>query len=95
MNGRSMKMELDGNINNKENIGEISEKRLEEIKQEFRNFMQIYTINDYKKIEKLMNENTSVSEICEIMGRNVDSVRKVIENIVKTKVNIKSYRQNN
>ena len=95
MNGRLMKMELDGNINNKENIGEISEKRLEEIKQEFRNFMQIYTINDYKKIEQLMNENRSVSEICEIMGRNVDSVRKVIENIVKTKVNIKSYRQNN
>ena len=90
-----MKMELDGNINNKENIGEISEKRLEEIKQEYPNFMQIYTINDYKKIEKLMNENTSVSEICEIMGRNVESVRKVIENIVKTKVNIKSYRQNN
>ena len=95
MNGRLMKMELDGNINNKENIGEISEKRLEEIKQEFRNFMQIYTINDYKKIEQLMNENRSVSEICEIMGRNVESVRKVIENIVKTKVNIKSYRQNN
>ena len=95
MNGRLMKMELDGNINNKENIGEISEKRLEEIKQEFRNFMQIYTINDYKKIEQLMNENRSVSEICEIMGRNVESVRKVIENIVKIKVNIKSYRQNN
>ena len=95
MNGRLMKMELDGKINNKENIGEISEKRLEEIKQEFRNFMQIYTINDYKKIEQLMNENRSVSEICEIMGRNVESVRKVIENIVKTKVNIKSYRQNN
>ena len=90
-----MKMELDGNINNKENIGEISEKRLEEIKQEYPNFMQIYTINDYKKIEQLMNENTCVSGICEIMGRNVESVRKVIENIVKTKVNIKSYRQNN
>ena len=90
-----MKMELDGNINNKENIGEISEKRLEEIKQEYPNFMQIYTINDYKKIEQLMNENRSVSEICEIMGRNVESVRKIIENIVKTKVNIKSYRQNN
>ena len=95
MNGRLMKMELDGNINNKENIREISEKRLEEIKQEYPNFMQIYTINDYKKIEQLMNENRSVSEICEIMGRNVESVRKVIENIVKTKVNIKSYRQNN
>ena len=26
MNGSSMKMELDGNINNKENIGEISVK---------------------------------------------------------------------
>ena len=72
-----MKMELDGNINNKENIGEISEKRLEEIKQEFPNFMQIYTINDYKKIEQLMNENTCVSKICEIMGRNVESVRKI------------------
>ena len=95
MNGRLMKMELDGNINNKENIEEISEKRLEEIKQEYPNFMQIYTINDYKKIEQLMNENTYVSEICEIMGRNVESVRKAIENIVKTKVNIKSYRQNN
>ena len=95
MNGRSMRMELDGNINNKENIEEISEKRLEEIKQEYPNFMQIYTINDYKKIEQLMNENTYVSEICEIMGRNVESVRKAIENIVKTKVNIKSYRQNN
>ena len=43
-----MKMELDGNINNKENIREISEKRLKEIKQEYPNFMQIYTINDYK-----------------------------------------------
>ena len=48
MNGRLMKMELDGNINNKENIREISEKRLKEIKQEYPNFMQIYTINDYK-----------------------------------------------
>ena len=47
MNGRSMKMELDGNLNNKENIREISEKRLEKIKQEYPNFMQIYTINDY------------------------------------------------
>ena len=46
MNGRLMKMELDGNINNKENIGEISEKRLEEIKQEYPNIMQIYIIND-------------------------------------------------
>ncbi len=45
-----MKMELDGNINNKENIEEISEKRLEEIKQKYPNFMKIYTINDYKKI---------------------------------------------
>ena len=61
MNGRLMKMELDGNINNKENIGEISEKRFEEIKQEYPNFMQLYTINDYKKIEQLMNENTCVS----------------------------------
>ena len=32
MNGRLMKMELDGNINNKENIREIYEKRVEEIK---------------------------------------------------------------
>ena len=95
MNGRLMKMELDGNINNKENIGEISEKRFEEIKQEYPNFMQLYTINDYKKIEQLMNEKTCVSEIYKIMGRNVESVRKVIENICKIKVNIKSYRQNN
>ena len=42
-----------------------------------------------------MSENTSVSEICRIMGRNAESVRKVIENIVKIKVNVKSYRQNN
>ena len=55
----------------------------------------MYTINDYKKIEQLMNENTCISGICRTMGRNVESVRKVIENIVKTKVNIKSYRQNN
>ena len=95
MNGRLMKMELDGSINNKENIGEISEKRFEEIKQEYPNFMQLYTINDYKKIEQLMNEKTCVSEIYKIMGRNVESVRKVIENICKIKVNIKSYRQNN
>ena len=46
MNGRSMKMELDGNINNKENSEKIKKKRLEEIKQEFPNFMEIYTIND-------------------------------------------------
>ena len=32
MNGRSMKMELDGNINNKDKIEGISENRLEEIK---------------------------------------------------------------
>ena len=38
-------MELDGNINNKESIGEVSEKRLEEIKQEFPNFIQIYNQN--------------------------------------------------
>ena len=43
-----MKMELDGNINNKENIRELSEKGLEEISQEYQNFIQIYTINDYK-----------------------------------------------
>ena len=49
MNGRLMKMELDGNINNKDNIGEISETRLEEIKQEYSNFMRIYKINDYSK----------------------------------------------
>ncbi len=45
----------------------------------------MYTINDYKKIEQLMNENTCVSKICEIMGRNVQSVRKVIEDIVNKK----------
>ena len=32
MSGRSMKMELDGNINIRQNIEEISEKRLKEIK---------------------------------------------------------------
>ncbi len=52
-----MKMELDGNINNKENIREISEKRLKEIKQEYWNFMQIYTINDYKIWKLMINEN--------------------------------------
>ena len=57
MNGRLMKMELDGNINNKENIREISEKRLKEIKQEYWNFMQIYTINDYKIWKLMINEN--------------------------------------
>ena len=30
-----MKMELDGDINNKESIGEIFEKRLKEFKQKF------------------------------------------------------------
>ena len=50
-------MELDGNINNKENIREISEKRLKEIKQEYWNFMQIYTINDYKIWKLMINEN--------------------------------------
>ena len=50
-----MKMELDGNINNKENIGEISENRWEEIKQEYPNFMQIYTINDYEIWKLVIN----------------------------------------
>ena len=50
MNGRSMKMELDGNINNKENVEEISEKILKEIKQEFANYSLIYTFNDNKKM---------------------------------------------
>ncbi len=36
-----------------------------------------------------MNENTSVFEINEIMFRNVNSVSKVIENVVKTEINIK------
>ena len=36
-----------------------------------------------------------VSKICEIMGRNVDSVNKVIENIVENKVNIRLHHQNN
>ena len=39
MNGRLMKMELDGNINNKENLREISEKKLDEIKQEYPNLL--------------------------------------------------------
>ena len=36
-----------------------------------------------------MNENTSLSEISEIMGRNVVSVKKVMDNTVENKVNIK------
>ena len=73
MIGKSMKMELDG----------------KEIKLEFPDLTQNYTINYYKKIEQSMNENTSVFEINEIMFRNVNSVSKVIENVVKTEINIK------
>ena len=36
MNGRLMKMELDGNINNKENIEELTEEGLEEIKKNYK-----------------------------------------------------------
>ena len=44
MNGKSMKMELDGNINIKDNVEVISQKKLKVIKQEFSNFMQINNI---------------------------------------------------
>ena len=37
-----MKLELDGNINNKDNIEEISEERLSEIKQEFQIYANLY-----------------------------------------------------
>ena len=39
--------------------------------------------------EYLMNENTSLYEISEIMGRNVISVKNAIDDIVETRVNIK------
>ena len=45
-----MKMELDGNINNKKNIKEIFEKRLEEFKQEFPR-------NGYHQTEEGPHEN--------------------------------------
>jgi len=41
-----------------------------------------------------MQKNESPSKICEIMGRNGDSIRKIIENINKIETNINSYRQN-
>ena len=47
MDGRLMKMELDGNINNKENIEELSEERLDEIKKIYK-FCAIFTIKDKK-----------------------------------------------
>ena len=37
------------------------------------------------KIEQLMKENRDASSICKIMGRNANSVRKVIEDISKIK----------
>lgn len=54
MNGRLMKMELDGNINNIENNRELSEQRLENILKEYPNFGKIYTIDDIIKIEHLL-----------------------------------------
>ena len=95
MNGRLMKMELDGNINNIENNRELSEERLENILKEYPNFGKIYS-NDYMiKIEQLVKENQNTSSICKIMGKNTDSVRKVIENISKIKSSNRSFRQNN
>ena len=41
-----------------------------------------------------MQQNESSSKICEIMGTNADSIRKIIENINKIETNINSYRQN-
>ena len=61
MNGRLMKMELDGNINNIENNRELSEERLENILKEYPNFGKIYTIDDMIKIEQLMKENRDAS----------------------------------
>ena len=52
MNGRLMKMELDGNINNIENNRELSEERLENILKEKPNFGKIYTIEDISKIKR-------------------------------------------
>tara|TARA_A200000113_G_C8668453_1_gene291526 strand:- start:90 stop:362 length:273 start_codon:yes stop_codon:yes gene_type:complete len=89
-----MKMELYGNKYDSENINELSDQRLEEILQEYPNFGKIYTIEDMIKIEQLMKENQSASSICKIMGRNVNSIRKVIEDISKIKTSNKSYRQN-
>ena len=43
MNGRLMKMELDGNINNIENNRELSEERLKNILKEYPNFGKIYS----------------------------------------------------
>jgi len=87
-------MELYGNKYDSENINELSDQRLEEILQEYPNFGKIYTIEDMIKIEQLMKENQSASSICKIMGRNVNSIRKIIEDISKIKTSNKSYRQN-
>lgn len=87
-------MELYGNKYDSENINELSDQRLEEILQEYPNFGKVYTIEDMIKIEQLMKENQSASSICKIMGRNVNSIRKVIEDISKIKTSNKSYRQN-
>ena len=87
-------MELGENINDKDCYDELSEKKLEEIREEYPNFGELYTIEDKRKIEQLMQANESVSTICEVMGRKVDSVRKQVENMSKIKTSIKSYRQN-
>ena len=50
MNGRSMKMELDGNINNKENIEETFEKIIRN-QSRISKFSQIIAINYYKKFK--------------------------------------------
>ena len=59
-----------------------------------KNFGKIYTVEDIKKIEQLMQQNESSSKICEIMGTNADSFRKIIENINKIEPSINSHRQN-
>ena len=45
------------------------------------------------KIEQLMKENRNTSSICKIMGRNSNSFRKVIEDIIKTKSSNRSFKR--
>ena len=41
-----------------------------------------------------MQQNESPSKICEIMGKNANAIRKIIENINKIEPSINSHRQN-
>ena len=50
MNGKSMKMELDGNINIKDSVEEIS-KKIKRNKTRIFKFYAIFTINHYKNSE--------------------------------------------